>query len=333
MTEFDLIARFFSRPLAPGGAVARGIGDDCALLDFGGSTQLAVTSDMLIAGRHFSPDAAPADIGHKALAVNLSDLAAAGAEPRCFFLALGLPDADEDWLGNFSAGMFAVADEFACVLAGGDTTRVPIAAGCAGPLTISITAVGEVPRDAALTRAGARPGDDIWVSGHLGDAALALDARAGRIQLDADEFSAARLRLERPIPRVSLGLALRGLATACIDVSDGLIGDLGHILARSKTGATIEWAAIPRGSALARQARGTQLRCALAGGDDYELAFAASPDRRAAVEAAAKAVRTPVTRVGAITEGRDLTIHDEGGKPIDTPFKAYDHFGSYDPTP
>jgi thiamine-monophosphate kinase len=246
---------------------------------------------------------------------------------------LGLPDANEGWLGGFSAGLFAVADEFGCVLAGGDTTRVPGTAGRAGPLTISITAVGEVPREQALTRAGATPGDDIWVSGHLGDAALALDAHAGRVQLDAAESSAVHLRLERPTPRVSLGIGLRGLATACIDVSDGLIGDLGHILARSSAGANVEWATIPRGAALARQGRETQLRCALAGGDDYELVFTAPPDRRAAIEAAARAARTPVTRVGAITEGRDLTIHDEAGKPMDMPFKAYDHFGSYDPTP
>jgi thiamine-monophosphate kinase len=333
MTEFDLIARYFERPVAPGGPVARGIGDDCALLDFGGANQLAVTTDMLIAGRHFFPDAAPDSIGHKALAVNLSDLAATGAQPRCFFLALGLPSADEAWLEGFSAGLFRVADEFGCVLAGGDTTRLAGNARGSGPLTICITAVGDVSRGHALTRAGAQVGDDVWISGELGDAALALEAHAGRAHLEGRDAAAAGLRLERPAPRVGLGVALRGIATSCIDVSDGLIGDLAHVLTRSRAGATLRWAAIPRSVAMGRQPDEVQLRCVLAGGDDYELLFTASAGRRSAVQAAADQARTPVTRVGAITEGRDLAIVDEAGMPMDTPFKAYDHFGSYDPTP
>jgi thiamine-monophosphate kinase len=333
MTEFELIGRFFDRPIAPGSAVARGIGDDCALLDFGGATQLAVTTDMLIAGRHFFPAAAPGDVGHKALAVNLSDLAAAGAQPRCFFLALGLPGADERWLEEFSADLLALAGEFGCVLAGGDTTRVPRVGGNDGPLTISITAVGEVPRGGALNRAGAQVEDDLWISGALGDAALALELHAGRARADASQSTAVRLRLDRPTPRVALGIALRGLATSCIDVSDGLIGDLGHILSRSKVGASVEWAGIPRSDVLLAQSREIQFRCALAGGDDYELAFTAPTSQRAAVEAAAVDARTPVTRVGVITEGRDLVFHDEAGQPMDMPFKAYDHFGSYDPAP
>jgi len=330
MTEFELIARFFDRPIAPGGIVARGIGDDCALLDFGGPNQVAVTTDMLVAGRHFFADAAPADIGHKALAVNLSDLAAAAAEPRCFFLALALPSADEAWLLAFSQALLALAAEHGCVLAGGDTTRTPDAAGTAGPLTINITAVGEVPHGRALTRAGARAGDDIWISGQLGDAALALEASAGRVRLTASDAAAARVRLDRPTPRVALGLALRGLATACIDVSDGLIGDLGHILDRSKAGAVLEWAIIPRSHLLSVQEQKIQLGCVLAGGDDYELTFTAPPSQRSAIEAAGRAARTSVTRVGAITDGRDLIVRDEAGRPMDTPFKAYDHFGSYD---
>jgi len=318
MTEFELIARFFERPIAPGGIVARGIGDDCALLDFGGPNQVAVTTDMLVAGRHFFADVA------------LSDLAAAAAEPRCFFLAIALPSSDEAWLLAFSQGLLALADEHGCVLAGGDTTRTPDVAGTAGPLTINITAVGEMPRGRALTRAGARVGDDIWVSGQLGDAALALEASAGRVELAATDAVAARVRLDRPTPRVALGLALRGLATACIDISDGLIGDLGHILSRSKTGAVIEWATIPRSHLLGIQEPKIQLRCALAGGDDYELAFTAPASQRSAIDAAGRVARTPVTRVGAITDGRDLIVRDEAGKPMDTPFKAYDHFGSYE---
>jgi thiamine-monophosphate kinase len=333
MTEFELIARFFDRPIRPGGPVVRGIGDDCALLDFGGTNQLAVTTDMLLAGRHFFPDAAPRHIGHKALAVNLSDLAAAGALPRCFFLSLGLRSADEPWLEAFSAGLMALADEFGCVLAGGDTTRLPANRVEAEPLTVSITAVGEVPRGKALTRAGAQIGDDLWVSGELGDAALALAAHAGKLRLDAHDSAAVSLRLELPAPRVNLGVALRGIASSCIDVSDGLIGDLGHVLTRSGVGMTLRWGTIPRSAAMQRQPADVQIRCALAGGDDYELAFTASATSRAAVQAAAEAARTPVTRVGVITEGRDLVIEDEAGAPMDTPFKAYDHFGSYDSTP
>ena len=333
MTEFELIRRFFEWPIPAGSAVARGIGDDCALLDFGATSQLAVTTDMLVAGRHFFPDAAPEAIGHKALAVNLSDLAAAGAEPRCFFLALGLPIADEKWLAAFSAGLSALADEFGCVLAGGDTNRMPRMAGAAGPLVVCITAMGEVARGQALTRAGAQVGDDLWVSGCLGDAALALEAIAGRASLGGADASFIRLRLERPAPRVALGVALRGLATSCIDISDGLIGDLRHVLTRSTVGAELKWGSIPRSTVMHRYPDDTQLRCVLAGGDDYELLFTAGFAHRAAVEAVAERTRTPVTRVGVITEGRDLYVLDENGKPMDTPFKAYDHFGAYDSTP
>lgn len=333
MTEFELIARFFERPVAPGGAVVRGIGDDCALLDFGAATQLAVTTDMLIAGRHLFADAEPHQAGHKALAVNLSDLAAAGAQPRCFFLALGLPSADEKWLAGFSAGLLALADQFGCVLAGGDTTRTPRVAQTAGPLTITLTAIGEVPRGLALNRAGAAIGDDIWVSGELGDARLALEIHRGAARTSGEAAAAARRRLDWPAPRVQLGIALRGLATACVDVSDGFVGDLGHVLARSGVGAIVEWAAIPCSAGLRSQGPEMQLRCALAGGDDYELVFTAPTARRQAVQAAAAGARTSVTRVGAITEDRDLIFRDRAGKPMDMPFKAYDHFGSYDLEP
>jgi thiamine-monophosphate kinase len=332
MNEFELIARFFDRPTLPGSGVARGVGDDCALLDFGGPTQLAVTTDMLIAGRHFRADADPRAVGHKALAVNLSDLAAAGAQPRCFFLAVALPEADASWLQAFTDGMFALADANGCSLAGGDTTRAAGSTTGGGPLTISITAIGEVPRGAGLTRGGASPGDDIWVSGELGDAALCVLLDEGAVTLPETDAQRARSRLDWPAPRVELGIALRGLATACIDVSDGLIGDLGHILERSGVGATVGWAAIPRGEALRAQPTTSQIRCALAGGDDYELLFSARPGHRPAVEAAAKKARTSVTRVGAITEGRDLVVLDAVGKPMDMPFKAYDHFGSHERT-
>jgi thiamine-monophosphate kinase len=333
MNEFELIARFFTRPTAPGGLVRQGIGDDCALLALDAATQLAVTTDLLIAGRHFAVDAAPEELGHKALAVNLSDLAAAGAEPRCFLLALALPEADPAWLEAFSRGMFALADEFSCALAGGDTTRAPRQADRDGPVTICITAVGTVPAGAYRSRAGASAGEELWVSGTLGDAALALLDRSGGAALDMADRPLVHARLDRPSPRVSLGVALRGVATACVDVSDGLVGDIGHIVERSGVSATVLWQQVPRSPALQRQPRALQMRCALAGGDDYEIVFTAPASRRAAVLAAARRTGTPVARIGTIADGRDLSVLDEGGRPIDIPFRAYDHFGPYGPDP
>jgi len=229
MGEFDLIRRYFTRP-SPGAVV--GVGDDCAILQTAPGMQLAISTDMLVEGRHFFPDVDPYSLGHKALAVNLSDLAACGARPLAFTLALSLPSADAAWLEPFSAGLWALADEHGCELIGGDTTR--------GPLTLCITVFGEVPGDAkgptrtlALLRSGAQAGDDVYVSGTLGEAALGLQHQLGRLQLDALAAAACRARLERPTPRVALGLALRGIASACADVSDGLLGDLGHILERS----------------------------------------------------------------------------------------------------
>src|SRR5437868_2059526 len=229
MGEFDLIARYFTRPARRS---PLGVGDDCALLQPAPGMQLAVSTDLLVEGRHFLSTVDPRALGHKALAVNLSDLAACGAQPLAFTLSLALPRVDEAWLAGFSEGMFALADAHDCELVGGDTT--------AGPLAINITVFGEVPAGAALLRSGAQAGDDLWVSGTLGDARLALEAFRGTVSLPQEVFDAARLRLERPQPRVALGLALRGLATAAIDVSDGLLGDLGHVLQRSGVGADVE---------------------------------------------------------------------------------------------
>jgi len=230
--EFDLIARYFQRPVR---RAVLGVGDDCALLQPRPGMQLAISSDMLVEGRHFFSDVEPSALGHKALAVNLSDLAACGAAPLAFTLALALPSVDEVWLGAFSRGLLALADEHGCELVGGDTTR--------GPLNICITVFGEVPlqdgRSQALLRSGARAGDDLYVSGTFGDAALALDVLRGCLGVPAAVLAAARLRLERPSPRVALGQALRGIASAAIDVSDGLLGDLGHILKQSGVGATV----------------------------------------------------------------------------------------------
>ena len=292
MGEFDLIDRYFKRPVTRN---ALGIGDDCALLAPGPGMQLAVSCDMLVEGRHFLSTVDPFKLGHKALAVNLSDLAACGAKPLAFSLALAMPVADEAWLEPFSRGLFALADEHQCELVGGDTTR--------GPLNICITVFGEVPTGQALLRSGARADDDIYVSGTLGAARLALEVFRGTLSIPAEAFNAARSRMEQPTPRVALGQALRGVASAAIDVSDGLLGDLGHILKQSAVGARIDTQiaaglmAAPVAGSLDDERR---LEYVLAGGDDYELLFTAPAGRREAVQAAAVAAGTPVTRIGRI---------------------------------
>jgi thiamine-monophosphate kinase len=320
MGEFDLIKRFFERPVQRS---PLGIGDDCALLQPRAGMQLAVSTDLLVEGRHFFADVDPARLGHKALAVNLSDLAACGAEPLAFTLALALPGVDEGWLAAFSRGMFALADAHGCELVGGDTTR--------GPLAINITVFGEVPTGAALLRSGAQPGDDLWVSGTLGDARLALDALRGTVALPDGVFAAARARLELPQPRVALGRALRGVATAAIDISDGLLGDLQHVLQRSGAGATVD-ASLAVALLAARDGLGLPLErlqdLVLAGGDDYELAFTAAAARRADVAAAGAASGTPVTRIGRIDAETGLRVVDAQGRPITRRFAGFDHFAA-----
>ncbi|MEQ1657684.1 MAG: thiamine-phosphate kinase, partial [Hylemonella sp.] len=287
MGEFDLIARYFQRPQRPyTGAVRLGVGDDCALLQPAPGTQLAISSDMLVEGRHFFADVDPATLGHKALAVNLSDLAACGARPLAFTLALSLPQADEAWLAAFARGLFALADAHDCQLIGGDTTR--------GPLNICITIFGEVPvtdkGSRALLRSGARPGDELWVSGTLGDARLALEALQGRRKLPPALLQAARARLEQPTPRIALGLALRGVASAALDVSDGLLGDLGHILQASGCGACIDTtlAAPLLATPDVTLDEAERLSLVLAGGDDYELLFTAPAAQGQAVRRPAR---------------------------------------------
>jgi thiamine-monophosphate kinase len=339
MGEFDLIRRYFTRPTP---RAVLGVGDDCALLQPAPGMQMAISTDMLVAGRHFFADVDPRTLGHKALAVNLSDLAACGARPLAFTLALALPAADEPWLAAFAEGLLALADAHGCELIGGDTTR--------GPLNICITVFGEVPAGPAprvgmvptqaLLRGGAQPGDDVYVSGTLGDARLALDALQGHIQLPADVLTRARARLECPTPRVALGLALRGVASAAADISDGLIGDLGHILERSNLGATLDTdIAINLLAAYAHSSRAeaafgsqswheTALRCVLAGGDDYELVFTAAPTQRDAVQAAAAASATPVTRIGRIDLEPGLRLVDGQGQPVAATFHSFDHFSA-----
>jgi len=316
--EFDLIARWFTRPAR---RAALGVGDDCALLNLTPGMQLATSSDMLVEGRHFLSTVAPERLGHKALAVNLSDLAACGAQPLAFTLALALPRVDEMFLDGFSRGLLALADEHGCELVGGDTTQ--------GPLNLCITVFGEVPPGQALLRSGARDGDEIWVSGTLGDARLALEVFRGSLALAGDAFAQVRAAMELPTPRVALGSALRGIATSAIDVSDGLLGDLGHILKRSNAGATLQVDALPRSTVLAAQPLALQRNCTLAGGDDYELVFTAPPAQAAAVLAAARGAGVAVTRIGRIEPvSHGLRLVDGDGAAVDQRFAAFDHFKS-----
>lgn len=321
MGEFELIRRYFVRDAVPPGAgVALGIGDDCAVLTPTPGWQWLVSADMLVEGRHFLSTVAPERLGHKALAVNLSDLAACGATPRAFFLSLALPRADATWLEGFAQGLFALADAHGIHLAGGDTT--------AGPLNLSLTVMGEAPAGQALLRSGARAGDEVWVSGCLGDARLALEVFRGQLSLPGEQFQQVRQAMECPQPRVALGQALRGLASAAVDVSDGLLGDLGHVLARSGVGASLELAALPRSAVLAAQPEAVQQLCLLAGGDDYELVFTAPPEAHAAVCAAAQASATPVHCVGRIEAQPGLRVRDAQGRELALALQSFDHFKS-----
>ena len=323
MGEFDLIARYFTRPAR---RAVLGVGDDCALLQPAPGMQLAISSDMLVEGRHFFADVDPQTLGHKALAVNLSDLAACGATPLAFTLALALPNINYAWLQGFSNGLWALAEQHGCELIGGDTTQ--------GPLTICITVFGEVPRGQALLRSGARVGDDLYVSGTLGDARLALDALLGKASLGPEALTQARRRLEQPTPRVALGQALRGIATSAIDISDGLAGDLGHLLKASAVGAWIDASIainLIAGNTLKACRSGLfdaqkTLAYVLAGGDDYELAFTAPASGRAGVEAAAQASQTRVTRIGQIEQASGLRLLDAQGEPVGGQFPSFDHF-------
>ena len=319
--EFQLIARYFSRPVK---RATLGVGDDCALWTPTPGQQLAVSADLLVEGRHFLSTVAPQALGHKALAVNLSDLAACGAAPAAFMLMLAMPRVDEVFLHGFSDGLYALADEHGIELIGGDTT--------AGPLTVGITVFGEVPPAQALRRDAARVGDDLWVShppgGGLGDARLALEVFRDQAQVDADAFASLRRAMEWPQPRVALGLALRGVAHAAIDLSDGLCGDLGHILERSGVGAELEFAALPRSRAMAAQPAGMQDTCLLGGGDDYELLFSAPASARDAVQRAAAGAGVAASRIGAVQAGPGLRVRMPDGRVAARPTRGFDHFAS-----
>ncbi|AKM30092.1 thiamine-phosphate kinase [Pandoraea faecigallinarum] len=322
LSEFSLIDRFFARATRQGEHVTLGIGDDCALLRPPAGEQLAISSDMLVEGRHFFADVDPRTLGHKTLAVNLSDLAAMGARPLGFTLALALPDSDPAWLGPFAQGLAELADRYECPLIGGDTTR--------GPRNLCVTVFGSVPGVQALRRDAAQPGDDLWISGTLGDARLALGALRGEWTLVDSELALARRAMDVPEPQIALGLALRGVARAALDISDGLLGDLGHILARSGMSAHIDVDALPRSALLAAQSPDIQRLCTLAGGDDYQLCFSADAAQRGRIEAIGNQLGIRVTRIGtiALPDARRtmLHLHDNTGASVAADFKSFDHF-------
>jgi thiamine-monophosphate kinase len=332
--EFDLIWRFFkagseSMAQTQTDQVLLGIGDDCALLQPDAAQNLAVTSDMLVEGRHFFAGANPEWLGHKALAVNLSDLAAMGAKPVGFTLALALPHADSSWLTQFSQGLFRLAQQWQCPLIGGDTTQ--------GPLTICITALGHVPSGAAIQRSGAMVGDDIWVSGSLGDARLALGALRNEWSLNPSNLETILPRMHQPEPRIALGMQLRGVASSALDVSDGLLGDLRHILKASQVNAEVLIDQLPTSRTLTEQTESLRRQCAANGGDDYELCFTAPKNKRTEIESLSTAL-LPLTRIGSITSAAnaaepDLILRDANGNVLTTAesmqlMQSFDHFKS-----
>jgi len=314
--EFELIARHFTRPAAN---AVLGVGDDAALLTVTNGMDLAVSMDTMVSGTHFFPDVNPENLGHKALAVNLSDMAAMGALPYWAVLALTLPAVDHGWLAAFSKGFFDLAEEHKVSLIGGDTTR--------GPLSLTVTIMGEVPAGAALRRGGAKVGNDIWVSGNIGDAALAVAHRHGKLVLEEADYHEAVMRLYEPSPRVALGQALRGLATAAIDVSDGLLADLTHICRLSGVGATIELANVPVSNIGAKHIESDAGRTAIvAGGDDYELCFTAHPNSREIINDLTHMLGIPLTRVGQVKRGKGVSLMGPDGKAVKIDGRGYDHF-------
>ncbi len=330
--EFDLIQRFFKAGADAMRSnkekvIALGIGDDCALLMPVAGEEIAITSDMLIEGRHFLLGANPELLGHKALAVNLSDLAAMGAKPLGFTLAIALPKVDEVWLGAFAKGLFAIANQYSCPLIGGDTT--------AGPLTISITAFGSIPSGKAIRRSGAKVGDDIWISGTVGDARLTLAALRHEINLPEDDLKQIEHRMHNPTPRVELGIKVRDIASAALDISDGLLGDLQHILKQSQVSAEVRLDQIPKSATLHKQSEDIQNQFSACGGDDYEICFTAPIEKRNNIDGISQAIHLPLTRIGSITEKvgaiEKLSLLNKNGDLLDdiktaALLKSFDHF-------
>ncbi|HWL28641.1 MAG TPA: thiamine-phosphate kinase [Burkholderiaceae bacterium] len=317
MKEFDLIARYFSRP-APAGFL--GVGDDCALFGVTPGHQLATSTDLFIEGRHFLAGADPAAVGHKALAVNLSDLAAMGARPLACLLSLSLPRVDEAWLEAFASGFYALADQAACPLVGGDTTRSP-----AG-IVINVTVMGEVRPEQALLRSGAKVGDDIWVTGELGAPDIALQLLQGRLPADTALLESTRPALEKPLPPWRFAQQLAGVAHAALDISDGLAQDLDHILAASRCGAELDCDALPLAPALQGLDSAVVRRAALTGGDVYQLCFTAAPERRESIAGLARDAGTRVTRIGHIKSQPGLRIVTADNTAVVLDAAGFDHF-------
>lgn len=322
LSEFELIQRYFVREHALSASIQLGIGDDCALLCPAEGMSLAVSTDMLVEGRHFLSTIAPERLGHKALAVNLSDLAAMGAKPVAFTLAVSLPVVNEKWCERFAKGLFTLADKHHCTLIGGDTT--------AGPLNISITIFGHSTVTSALRRNGAQAGDDIYIShphhDGIGAPRLLYEALCHRATLPHDSFELAMQRMEMPNPRVDLGMALQGIASSAIDLSDGLLGDLNHILKTSHVGARIEADIIPKSPVLHHQPIAIQRLCTLSGGDDYELLFTAPKNKRAQVLAAAHQSEVGVTLIGCIETQQGIRLYDARGQHVPQIYQSFDHF-------
>jgi thiamine-monophosphate kinase len=315
-SEFDLISRHFTRPAAN---AVLGVGDDCALVDVTNGMDLTVSTDTMVSGTHFFPDVDPEHLGHKALAVNLSDIAAMGAMPYWAMLALTVPNVDHQWLAAFAKGFFDLAAEYNVSLIGGDTTR--------GPLTLTVTIMGEVPAGAALRRSGAKAGNDVWVSGTVGDAALAVAHRHGKVVLTEGDYHEAVMRLYEPTPRVALGQALRGMATAAIDISDGLLADLGHICRLSGVGATVDLTSIPVSAIGAKHFASDAGRTAIvAGGDDYELCFTAPANSRESIADLTDVLGVPLTRIGQVKRGKGVSLLGPDGKAVKIDGRGYDHF-------
>ncbi len=324
LSETELIARFFDFNI-PGQWPTQGIGDDCAIIQVG-SHRLAVTTDTVASGTHFLPEADPYTVGKKSLAVNLSDLAAAGAIPRCFFLALSLPRTDPDWLDSYSRGLSEVARTFHCPLIGGDTTKTARIGMEQAPFSITITAIGEVEK--GLTRQGARVGDDIWVSGTPGDAYLALMLRTGQWSGNCNDYLARAM--DEPTPRIELGQFLSHHAHACADVSDGFLKDLGNILSRSGVGAIVNVDSLAKSSELAALSVEQRRQAQLAGGDDYELVWTAPVSAREAIveyqkKCGSRGDNLPISRVGTIVE-KGLLLLDKNGSEVSNTFHGFDHF-------
>lgn len=317
--EFSLIQQFFTRPTAQ---TDLSVGDDAALISISHGMQLAISADMLVAGTHFFSDCDAFHLGWKSLAVNISDMAAMGAQPKWATLAISLPNIDKDWLSQFSAGFFACAKQFNVDLIGGDTTR--------GPLTISVQIMGEVPIGKAIKRSGAQLNDDIWVSGQLGSAALALaylQNKHSTIASSADDLAICLQALHAPVPRIDLGLNLRGIATSSIDISDGLLADLGHILKASNCGATLDLAAIPCIELLKTSLQNASTQhYILAGGDDYELCFTAPKSARDSITSIAKQINCPLSLIGEAHAGNDLNVMYQHQQ-LNISKKGFDHFG------